>query len=63
MDNDLRTGLVVEAASEAHDNTPRFANDLGASRDGNGVSDEVLTSIEEDDLAAGILGELISTRT
>ena len=43
--------VVCECATAAEDRGPRFSNDLGARRDGDGVRHDVDTRVEEDDLA------------
>lgn len=47
--------VIREFAAGAHDNRPCFANDLGASRNRNGIGDDVYTRVKEDDLASGEL--------
>ena len=66
LQNSLRTGLsdsedglraafIVERWSSSGKNGPSFSNHLGSSRNCDSVVDNVGSSIEEDNLASGIL--------
>lgn len=47
--------LVLECASASENHGPCFANNLGPSRNGDSIGDVVVTGIEEDYLASGVL--------
>ena len=55
LDDGLGVVVVGELGAGAHDLRPDLSDDLGTRGDGDGVGDDVGTSVEEDDLAASEL--------
>ena len=55
MDDGPWVVVVLEVGASTEDGRPRLTDYLHARRDAEGVSDNVDTSIEVDDLASGVL--------
>ena len=55
LDDSLRVVPVEERTTASGNDGPCLTNDLGTSGDLDGVGDDVHTSVEEDDLATGVL--------